>query len=140
MQLQPSVIIWTVICFLLFMLVIDRLLFRPLLRHMDGRRERIARAEERKNAMARELEEQRLTRRLEAEAARAEAESRAKAELESAKAQCEAELAAYREELEKRSEAAKEQAAAADARDRELVKTALDGLAAEYADKLIASK
>lgn len=140
MQLQPSVIIWTVICFLLFMLVVDRLLFRPLLKHMDGRRERIARAGEKRAALERELEDERLTRKLEAEAARARAEAEARAELERAKAECEAELNAYAEELALYEKDMTAQAAAADAHDRELIIDALDGMAAEYADKLIVSK
>lgn len=44
MNIQPSLIIWTIICFGLFMLVLDRLLFRPLLKFMDERRRRIEKA------------------------------------------------------------------------------------------------
>ena len=41
MTIQPSVIIWTVICFCLLMLILDRLLFRPILKFMDARQEKI---------------------------------------------------------------------------------------------------
>lgn len=42
MTIQPSVLIWTIINFCLFMLVADRLLFRPILAFMDKRREKAA--------------------------------------------------------------------------------------------------
>lgn len=42
MAIQPSVLIWTIINFCLFMLVADRLLFRPILAFMDKRREKTA--------------------------------------------------------------------------------------------------
>ena len=41
MTIQPSVIIWTVICFFVFMLVVDRLLFRPVLGMMHRRQKKI---------------------------------------------------------------------------------------------------
>ena len=46
MTIQPSVLLWTIICFCLLMLILDRLLFRPMLAFMDKRRCRIARAKE----------------------------------------------------------------------------------------------
>lgn len=44
-NIQVSVIVWTVICFLLLMLILKKLLFGPMLAFMDARRERIAAAE-----------------------------------------------------------------------------------------------
>ena len=41
MTFQLPVILWTVICFVIFMLVVDRLLFRPVLAVMDQRRAKI---------------------------------------------------------------------------------------------------
>ena len=41
MTIQISVIIWTVICFILLMLILNNLLFKPLLDIMDKRREKI---------------------------------------------------------------------------------------------------
>ncbi|MCQ2354781.1 MAG: hypothetical protein MJ102_06735 [Clostridia bacterium] len=41
MTIQPSIIIWTIINFVLFMLVVDRLLFRPVLAVMDKRQAKI---------------------------------------------------------------------------------------------------
>jgi len=42
-NIQPSVLIWTIICFCLFMLILNNLLFKPMLKFMDERNERIER-------------------------------------------------------------------------------------------------
>ena len=55
MSIQISVIIWTVICFLLLMLILKNWLFKPVLEVMEKRRNRIEKANEKK------LEAQRLT-------------------------------------------------------------------------------
>ena len=41
MSFQPSVIIWTVICFLLLTVILKNLLFTPVLRVLDERKERL---------------------------------------------------------------------------------------------------
>ena len=46
MNIQPSVIIWTVICFLLLMVILKNLLFKPVLTILDKRKEKIASAEQ----------------------------------------------------------------------------------------------
>ena len=50
MNIQLSVTIWTVICFVLLMLILRNLLFKPVLRVMDARKERIDKASEKKAA------------------------------------------------------------------------------------------
>jgi len=57
MTVQVSVTIWTILCFLALMLILDRLLFRPLLSFMDRRREKIDRAREEKTAALRARDE-----------------------------------------------------------------------------------
>ena len=57
MTVQLPVLVWTVICFCLFVLILDRLLFRPLLAHMDRRSEKIARAAEMKREHGEKLAE-----------------------------------------------------------------------------------
>ena len=49
MNIQISVIIWTVICFVLLMLILHNLLFKPVLKVMDERKERLEKARK-KNA------------------------------------------------------------------------------------------
>ena len=55
MSIQISVIIWTVICFLLLMLILKNWLFKPVLEVMEKRQARIEKAKEK------QLEAQRLT-------------------------------------------------------------------------------
>ena len=55
MSIQISVIIWTVICFLLLMLILKNWLFKPVLEIMEKRQTRIQQAKEK------QLEAQRLT-------------------------------------------------------------------------------
>lgn len=55
MSIQISVIIWTVICFLLLMLILNNWLFKPVLEVMEKRRDRIEKAKQK------QLEAQRLT-------------------------------------------------------------------------------
>ncbi len=44
MSIQVSVVIWTVICFVLLMLILKNLLFKPVLQVMDQRKEHIEKA------------------------------------------------------------------------------------------------
>lgn len=45
MNIQPSVIVWTVICFLLLTVILKNLLFTPVLKMLDSRREKIENAD-----------------------------------------------------------------------------------------------
>lgn len=47
MNIQVSVMVWTVICFLLLVLILKKLLFDPMLRTMDARGARVAAAKKR---------------------------------------------------------------------------------------------
>jgi len=109
MTVQPSVTVWTILCFLALMLILDRLLFRPLLSFMDKRQEKIDHAREEKAAALREREEE-LTRR---EEDRAAAEKRAMSEAAGALDALETEnarsLAARKEENRERLAALEEE-------------------------------
>jgi large subunit ribosomal protein L22 len=48
MTIQISITVWTVICFILLMLILHNWLFKPVLQMMDRRRERIEKAAARK--------------------------------------------------------------------------------------------
>ena len=48
MNIQLSVVVWTVICFLLLMLILKNLLFTPVLKVIDSRREKIQAASKNK--------------------------------------------------------------------------------------------
>lgn len=60
MTIQPNILIWTILCFCAFMLILWRLLLRPLLSFMDARDARIARARGLDRSALRAEEEARL--------------------------------------------------------------------------------
>lgn len=116
-DIKVSDIIWTVICFGLFTLVLNKLLISPVLKHMDARRKRIEaaslRALEAENAAAEaerkrgeELEAAARAKAEEREARVREAERGAERELEELKARLESERVAKEAELEALSKAA----------------------------------
>ena len=108
MSIQPSVVVWTVICFLLLTVILKNLLFTPVLRVLDNRKERVDSAEKK----LREIESINAEneRRAIEEKARAEAESIAQAkakvqqiqlqgkkEIENAQRKCLSDIEEYRE-------------------------------------------
>jgi len=56
--IQVSILLWTILCFVALMLVLNRLLFRPLLGFMDKRREKIDGAKHARQTALREREEE----------------------------------------------------------------------------------
>ena len=137
MSIQPSVLIWTIICLLRLMLVLSKLLFKPLLAFMDARREKIERARAaREEALRRkaELESSAVTARQDAEKRAAQT---AAAMLEDAHARCrnEAETLLHAQEdaleEEKKALAAESEAIIASLEPR------LDAVAGAFADKLL---
>ena len=50
MNIQVSVVLWTIICFVLLMLILHNLLFKPVLKVLDARREKIVNAAAKKAA------------------------------------------------------------------------------------------
>ena len=73
MNIQPSVIVWTVICFVLLMVILKNLLFTPVLKVIDSRKEKIDEAKKK----LREIES------INAENERRSAEEKLRAESES---------------------------------------------------------
>ena len=57
MNIQISVVIWTVICFLLLMVILKNLLFTPVLKVIDSRREKIQAAAKKKEDMEKLISE-----------------------------------------------------------------------------------
>ena len=58
MNIQISVVIWTVICFALLMVVLRNLLFKPLLKVMDERSVRLENARKKKSEIDEAIREQ----------------------------------------------------------------------------------
>lgn len=98
MTIQLSIIVWTLICFCLLALILNKLLFKPMLAFMDERRARIEKAAEKKAEMdnaAREYENklseaEKTFRKNEADRAAAlisDAREKSRAEVEAAEAE-----------------------------------------------------
>ena len=109
---QLSVIIWTVICFFLLLLIVSKLLLKPVLEIIDQRRKKLedARAKEAEYAklaedQAKELEKKQAERKLALEAAAKEEvafiQANEKNELKQAHTDSLENINAYRQELEK---------------------------------------
>ncbi len=77
MNIQPSVIVWTVICFLLLAFMLKNLLFTPVLRMIDSRKEKVAKADKKLKDIENITSEN--ERRIAEEKVRAEAEANAQA-------------------------------------------------------------
>lgn len=80
MTIQLPILLWTVISFCVLMLVLDRLLFRPLLAFMDARSAKIARAQAAREAADRARQDAQHA----AEEAHQAAEKRARDDAQSA--------------------------------------------------------
>ena len=107
MNIQLSVTVWTVICFVALMLILHFLLLKPVLKVMDDRRRRIQDAAEKKaeherlsQEYALRLEEQKAAResaqRLQAETEIEKIRAKGKKAVEAAKEDCIREVDDYR--------------------------------------------
>ncbi|MBQ1520215.1 MAG: hypothetical protein IIZ56_01935 [Clostridia bacterium] len=135
-NIQPSLIIWTVICFGLLMLVLDRLLFRPLLKLMDERKERAESARRRAGQARLELEARESELALSREAERQRLLKEASEKAEAFRRDSEAELRALSRELEERVARNREEAAKLTDEALADVSASLDGFASDYAQML----
>ena len=108
MNIQPSVMVWTVICFLLLTVILKKLLFAPVLKIMDERREKIEAAANKKEAMEKLILEHNIQaekqKELAAEKKRKETKQRieqiqlqSRKEIEAAQRLCLADVQKYRE-------------------------------------------
>ena len=108
MTIQPSVMVWTVICFLILMAILKNLLFTPVLKMIDSRREKIQAAAKKKEDIEKLIIEHKNQ--AEKEKALAEEKNRketkqkleqlqlqSKKEIEAAQRQCLADVQKYKE-------------------------------------------
>ncbi|MBR2868425.1 MAG: ATP synthase F0 subunit B [Clostridia bacterium] len=108
MNIQPSVMVWTVICFLLLMIILKNLLFTPVLKIIDSRREKIEAAAKKKEDIEKLVVEHKIQ--AEKEKVLAEEKHRketkqkleqlqlqSKKEIEAAQRQCLADVQKYKE-------------------------------------------
>lgn len=110
MNIQPSIMVWTVICFLLLCLILKNLLFDPVLKVIDSRREKAEAAKEKKRNIENLISEHAVQ--IEKEKALIEERNRKlakqrleqiqlqnKKEIEAAQRECLADVQKYREDI-----------------------------------------
>lgn len=108
MTIQPSIMVWTVICFLLLCVILKNLLFDPVLKVIDSRHEKAAAAQEKKKKIEKLISEHEIQ--LGKEKVMTEERNRklakqrleqiqlqSKKEIEDAQRQCLADVQKYRE-------------------------------------------
>ncbi len=110
MNIQPSVIVWTVICFLLLMVILKNLLFKPVLEVLDKRKDKIDSAEqklrdiesisaENERRMAEEIARAEAESVVQAKAKVLEIQSQGKKEIENAQRKCLSDIEEYRKDI-----------------------------------------
>lgn len=110
MNIQPSIMVWTVICFLLLCVILKNLLFEPVLKVIDARHEKTAAAKEKMRSIEKLVSEHEIQ--LEKEKVLAEEKNRklakqrleqihlqSKKEIEAAQRQCLDDVQKYREDI-----------------------------------------
>ena len=137
MTLQPSLIIWTVICFGVLMLVLNFLLFKPLLSHMDARREKLERARAKAGELEAAREEKRAALDAEREAAKKEREKENRAEAERLKAAHAAEVKRLEAEGNAAAETLAEKYANGEGGLDEAIDGAMDDMVSAFAGMLV---
>lgn len=110
MNIQLSVMVWTVICFVLLMIILKKLLFEPVLQVLDSRNEKLLKAREKKADIEKAIteNEEKLAvlkaqdikeRKQEAKKKLQQIQSDGKKEIENAQRQCLADIRKYRESI-----------------------------------------
>ncbi len=110
MNIQPSIMVWTVICFLLLCVILKNLLFKPVLEVIDSRHKKAAAAKEKKKNIEKLISEHEIQ--LEKEKVLVEERNRkltkqrleqiqlqSKKEIEDAQRRCLDDVQKYREDI-----------------------------------------
>ena len=137
MTIQLPVLLWTIICFVGAMLILHHLLFKPVLRVMDARRERIEAAAGKKaeyERLAAESEAQWKQRQADFLAAE---QTRQRREAEAAREAGKQAMEAAREEKLRATDAFKLETEAEQVRILEALAVHADALAAAFAESII---
>ena len=110
MNIQPSVIVWTVICFLLLTVILKNLLFTPVLKMLDSRKAKIEAADkkladiesitaENERRLAEEKKRAEDESIVQAKAKVQQIQSEGKKEIENAQRKCLSDIEEYRKEI-----------------------------------------
>lgn len=138
MTIQPSVVIWTVICFILLMLILKYLLFDPIFRVMDKRKQRLQNAKKKlREVEAAHKEHKKRLEIIEADA-KIQRENLIKSELRMIQVKSKTELEEARNGRAERLAAAKNDAE----KEKEIIRSTFllssDEIAKAFADRLTA--
>ena len=110
MNIQPSIMVWTVICFLILCAILKNLLFEPVLKVIDSRHEKVAAAKEKKRSIEKAVSDYEIqvgkdkiladerNRKL-AKQRLEQIQLQSKKEIEAAQRQCLADMQKYREDI-----------------------------------------
>lgn len=137
MTIQPSILIWTLICFALLMVILDRLLFRPILSFMDARNERIAAAVRKKEEGERAVHEAEAELAARREQAASRTAAMAETEIADAKVRAKNMIAKAERERETRIEECKTEISAKTCELEDGLDDGVDRLAKAFVEKLV---
>lgn len=137
MTIQLSIIVWTLICFCLLTLILNKLLFKPMLRHMDERRARIEKAAEKKADMENAVREYDNKLKEAEETLRKNEAERAEAAISLSREKSKADIAAAEAESKKRLELAIADIEYEKGELNEKLGKSVDKLAGEFISRLI---
>lgn len=137
MTIQISVVVWTLLCFVLLMLILHFWLFKPVLRVMDARRERIERAAKKKADQEKRSEEYAAMLIEKKFAFDAERKQRQKAEIEAVRANGKKEIAAAQEARLREADACRAKAEATRTEILDTLSVHAAELAAAFANRVI---
>ena len=137
MTIQISVVIWTVLSFIVLMLVLNKFLFKPILQVMDERNDKIRKSKderriqrEKYEARKLEIEKMRIT-------AQKEAMEKGEQALEEAKAERARLVSAAKEEIDLKIEKQKELLEKESEEIEKQLDSKVDELALDYVKKLV---
>ncbi|MBR3145435.1 MAG: hypothetical protein IKF53_06050 [Clostridia bacterium] len=137
MNIEPSVLIWTVICFCAFALVINNLLFRPILKVMDERQKKIDKWNKKANLMETEAAERKAKKAEEAAISRENAKYEAAKKKQELKAAAEQKLAEMRKENEDKLNSKINELKSHSLENAEIINGKMDDFVAAFTEKLV---
>ncbi len=137
MNIQLPVVLWTVICFLLLMLILKNLLFKPVFQVLDKRKEKIAAAKKKTEELAAMEKEHEARLAIFREDAKIQHENYVKSELKLIKISSRTELEAAKNGRAARLDEARRSTAAEKEEIRKAFQSASDEIVKAFAQRLI---
>lgn len=137
MTIEASVLIWTVICFCAFAFVINTLLFKPVLKVLDARREKIQNAKKRAEKRAFEARQRELSKKERLLAEKTERTEKLRADIENFKEFSTAEVKNLRKQNEQALKAKRDELAASSADTKAKIDGEMETFIALFTKKIV---